>query len=1112
MSSTRATLNRSDGPAHPVNAKPGVGFTSMRPWCYDVSGRAGELVRLTIESTGLEGVTIAPGMRISYVVHPVFDATELDVRDSYAATSVCLDIVFADRSRLSATDIVDQHGVPATPGAQYDSKSIAVDQWTRKSFPLNSFVGATIDSVELTVLIPASVVGASARRRLIGYLDSIRVDSAARTPVDILDHVRTTRGTQSSDRFSRGNCAPLVAGGPHPFVFGLPMTDGGNRGWPYSYHEASRVDSRVRPHLQSFATSHIPSPWMGDRGVFQFFPSPSAYPDPSREARALAFDHDTEYDRPHLYAVTLDVGDGQTLTAELTAGTHSVWLRVTYPKATGDGAAISVGSIIFDQFDADGALMLSASAITGYVDGPGGMVRVPRMYVYAEVDSKVIDTHTYPDSDRAAVLGSITVDAAAGPVTLAVGTSFIGVDQARRNLELDRAGGTFDDVVRRARQRWLDALSVLDVDGASADQLTTLYSSLYRLNLYPTTAAENRGDVAQPDWCYATPFGDLAEPDQATRTGRAIVDGRLTVTDGFWDSYRTSWPLRTLLSPNKTAELLNGFVEHYRSGGWVSRWSAPGPADIMTGTSSDAVFADAALAGLGERGFDIFEAYDSCLRNATTPSDDPRVGRKGIDRSLFTGYADTRIHEGMSWTVDAAINDAAIAAFSGYLGRRYPGHPRHTEFVTNATWFTARAGRYAVMFDTETGFFRGREPDGSWRDESFDPRRWGTDYTETNAWGSAFTAPQDGAGLAALHGGNAPLEARLDTFYALAESGREEFRGGYPVIIHEMREARDTRMGMLALSNQPAHHIPYMYAFASRAGSRAHAKTQRIVTESVRRLFLGSEVGQGYPGDEDNGEMSAWYLWAASGLYPLTIGSGQYVLCAPSFRRMSWRLENGSVIDIVAPDADRHNIYIQAVRINGEPWSEIVVDRARLVHGARIDFELGPQPSEWAASSTPPSITALGEFPFFPADLTSPENAQRSASGGENAANAFDDDSSTPGAVLAPNEFVAWSFDEPTRISHYTITPKVAGALAWNVEVLDAQDRWQEVSTGRAEFRWERQTRVFAVGDLPEVLGVRIRVDRAATVVQLEWLELRHQTMPSSTASAECRPASSKGQ
>lgn len=1082
MAAIPTVIVRGDGPSVPVNAKPGVGFTSTRPLHYDFTESARTRVVAVLDDTGIEGRVVGPRDAFSYVLHPVFDASEPDVRDAYAATSVCVDLVFDDGSLLSTSRVVDQHGVPPTPVTQYQSQTISVDQWTRKSFALTEFVGRTITRVEFLAVVPPFLDESDRPRRILGYLDTIRVSPLTPTPSDPIDHVRTTRGTQSSDRFSRGNNAPLVSGGPHPFVFGLPMTDGGNRGWPYSYHEASRVDGdRIRPYLQSFATSHIPSPWMGDRGVFQFFPSPLAHPDPDRDVRALAFSHDDEYDRPHLYRVTLDAGDHGSIEAELTGGTHSVWLRATFP---GD-----VGSIIFDQFDGDGSLSLSDKAITGYVDGPGGLVRVPRMYVYVECSATILGTHDFPDHERAQVLGAVTIEASDGPVTLAVGTSFISVEQARRNLDFDRAGGGFDDVAARARDSWSAALKSLNVEGATADQLTTLYSSLYRVNLYPNAASENVGTDAEPRWRYASPFGDPEVPDGPTQTGRRIIDGQLTVTDGFWDSYRASWPLRTLLAPKETAELLNGFVEHYRTGGWVSRWSAPGPADIMTGTSSDAVFADAAIAGLADDGFDIFDAYDSCLRNATTPSDDPRVGRKGIHRSLFTGYADTQTHEGMSWTVDAAINDAAIAAFSEHLARLYPVHVRHDEFVENARWFGARAANYSLMFDGATGFFRGRESDGAWRRGDFDPRRWGIDYTETNAWGTTFTAPHDGSGLASLHGGQANFEAKLDEFFALPETGREEWRGGYPVIIHEMREGRDTRMGMLALSNQPAHHIPFMYAFASRPASAAHAKTQRVITDAVRRLFLGSEVGQGYPGDEDNGEMSAWYLWASSGLYPLTIGSGQYVLSAPSYPRMSWTLENGRRIDIVAPRAGGPNAYVQAVRINGEPWNEITIDRDRLTDGARIEFDLGPQPSQWAVGSTPPSITRKGQLPVVVADLTTPDAAEANAIGELDAPRAFDDDSATSGVVVGRGEVIGWQFDEPTTVTHYTATVGAAGFVDWDVEVCDAEGDWRSLGSTRAKFTWDRQTRIFAV-EGRGVLGVQLRPKSSVHVVQLELLRL----------------------
>ncbi|GED99420.1 GH92 family glycosyl hydrolase [Gordonia crocea] len=1126
-------LVRGVGPSYAVNAKPGVGLTSAHPWGFQVRARAGTAWRTVLDDTGLEGRLIPADSSLRFAVFPVFDADEPDVRDGYAATAVTVDLRFTDGTRLSDADPADQYGVAVDPAAQYRARMLAVDQWSSRTVSLAAAAGKTVDRVEVAGVVPARVAtpigGAGAPddgpRPQIGFLD--RVDIVATDPdtetgggTDPVDRVVTTRGTFSSDRFSRGGCAPLVAV-PHGFVFGLPMTDGGNRGWPYSYHEAGRVDSNppqdpstdsatVRPYLQSFATSHIPSPWMGDRGSFQVFPHPLAHPKPDRDDRALPFSHDDEFDRPHLYAVVLDDGMHAPIRAELTAGSHSVWLRATYGGDT--------GSLVFDQLDADGFLDLpdpvpgQRYVATAYVDGPGGLTHVPRMYVHVEVEGRVLSARRFPGHEREAVLGALTIglSPADRSVTVAIGTSHISLDQARRNLAHDRAAGSFDEVVEATRDRWSAVLGRLDVEGASADQLTTLYSSLYRVHLYPNDASEPTPDGPR----FASPFAYRPDVDDTpTHTGRRIVDGRLTVTDGFWDSYRASWPLRTLIAPTLTGRLLDGFVEHFRDGGWVSRWSAPAPADIMTGTSSDAVFADAAVAGIADLGdFDVIGAYDSCLRNATVPSPSRFVGRKGMAQSMFTGYADTEAHEGMSWTIDAAINDAAIAAFSRYLLERFPGHDRAEEFAANAVWFAARAARYALMFDESTGFFRGREPaaaGGGWRTGPFDPRNWGTDYTETNAWGTRFTAPQDGQGLAQLYGGRAELEAALDEFMALPETGRPEFMGGYPVVIHEMREARDTRMGMLALSNQPAHHIPFMYAFASREGSTAHAKTQAIVRDAVRRLFVGSDLGQGYPGDEDNGEMSAWYLLAASGLYPVTIGSGQFVLCAPSLPRLTWTLENGAQIDIVAHGFSSENVYVQAVRVDGKPWDSITIERERLTDGVVIEFELGSSPSDWAAGSVPPSLTAEGAQPAPPVDLTSPDGA--GALGADDAGHAFDDSSATAPAVLGAGGHVGWEFAGPTVVDHYTVTVVSPGTYAWEVQARGADGRWSPVGAQTAQFRWENQTRVFAVAPAVDavaaaggadtgggadagapgpVAALRLVVDDPMSLAQLEFLRL----------------------
>lgn len=258
------------------------------------------------------------------------------------------------------------------------------------------------------------------------------------------------------------------------------------------------------------------------------------------------------------------------------------------------------------------------------------------------------------------------------------------------------------------------------------------------------------------------------------------------------------------------------------------------------------------------------------------------------------------------------------------------------------------------MFHRELGFFLGRDADGSWRvsEADFDPAEWGHDYTETNAWGTAFTAPHDGTGLAALHGGEAGLGAALEMFFATPETADPSLVGSYGVVIHEMSEARDVRMGMLGLSNQPAHHIPLTYCFAGR-----HDDAHRIVVEARDRLFVGSELGQGYPGDEDNGEMSAWYLFAVLGLYTLVPGTGELVLTPPLLPRVVLHPEGRAhALEITAQNAGAP--YVREVRVDGERWDRIALPASVVATARSIAFVLSHEPTGWAADTRPTSASA----------------------------------------------------------------------------------------------------------------------------------------------------------
>ena len=344
-----------------------------------------------------------------------------------------------------------------------------------------------------------------------------------------------------------------------------------------------------------------------------------------------------------------------------------------------------------------------------------------------------------------------------------------------------------EDLREAAAAAWDERLRALEVDGELVDDeaRTTVASHLYRLNLYPNSGHENVGTADEPRWVHASPLLP-ADDHTDSRTGSVIVDGKIFVNNGFWDTYRTAWPLYSLLYPRLTAELVEGFLQHYREAGWIPRWSSPGFADCMVGTSSDIAFADALVKDVE---VDAETAYLAAVRNATVATDDTRVGRKSLDSAIFLGWTPVEEPEGLSWSIDGYINDYGIASMARWLldHDRLPDGYDRTRLTDELRWFTARATDYARLFRPDWRMFHGRRADGAWRVEhDFDPDDWGDDYTETNAWNMAVSVPHDGAGLAGLHGSRDQLGTMLETIFSRPETGRHE--GSYP-----RRHARDHR-------------------------------------------------------------------------------------------------------------------------------------------------------------------------------------------------------------------------------------------------------------------------------------------------------------------------------
>jgi len=1026
------------GPASSPTAKAGVGYTGLK--AFQIAGRH------TAEGRGHSAnkvfdvdVAVTADTELSYLVLPEFNREDL----SNPATYTAVDLAFTDGTFLSELKAVDQNGIVVSAAAQGASQTLYTAQWNKRTARIGKVAaGKTVDRILIAYDKPS---GPTAFR---AWYDDIALAEvpAPRPKEHLSEYAETRRGTQSSSDFSRGNNFPATAV-PHGFNFWTPVTNAGTTNWLYEYHRQNNAANR--PTLQAFSASHEPSPWMGDRQTFQVMPSAaSGVPDANRANRALAFGHENEVAKPYYYGVTFDNG----IKTELAPTDHAALFTFTF---TGDSS-----NLILDNVNGNAGLTVDAAnrTVSGWSDVNSGGLSAgwSRMFMYATVDAPVTASGMLPAGNRPST-GYLKFDTTQSKtVQMRIATSLISVEQAKHNLDLEiAADATLASVRDKAQALWDTKMRTVEVEGASADQLTTLYSNLYRLFLYPNSGFENTGSNAQPVYRHTVQSAVTSPASTPTQTGAPVKDGKVYLNNGFWDTYRTTWPAYSLLTPGQAGEMVDGFVQQFRDGGWISRWSAPGYANLMVGTSSDVAFADAYLKGVP--GIDAETAYRAAVRNATVAPPNANVGRKGLASSIFKRYTPSdATGEAMSWAMDGYINDYGIANMAQALAKK--GGPKAKEYAEQAEYFRNRAQNYVTMFDPSVDFFQGKDSAGAWRNppSSYDPRVWGYDYTETDGWNMAFHVPQDGQGLANLYGGRDGLAKKLDKFFATPETAT--FYGSYGGPIHEMYEARDVRMGQYGHSNQPSHHIIYMYDYVGQP-----YKTQKLVREATSRLYLGSEIGQGYPGDEDNGEMSAWQIFSALGFYPLQMGSPAYAIGSPLFTKATINLENGKKIVVNAPNNSRSNVYVQSLKVNGKKYNSTSLPHSLLADGATLDFKMGSSPSRWGTGkdAAPPSLTTGDAVANPLRDLTGPGRGTASDP-------ALVDDTSTT-QVTFGSQTPTWQYQfagAGEQATYYTLTSgAVAGdPKAWRLRGSYDGTTWTTIDE-RADqsFDWRQQTRPFKI-------------------------------------------------
>ncbi len=697
-----------------------------------------------------------------------------------------------------------------------------------------------------------------------------------------VDYVNILSGTLSKFELSTGNTYPAVAV-PWGAHFWTPQTGRNGDGWTYRYDAT---------HIRGLKQTHQPSPWINDYGAFSLMPVTTG-PYFEGKERESWFSHKAEIAKPYYYSVYLADHD---VTAELTPTSHAAAFRLTYPE-------METSYLVVDAFDGGQVSLLDRNTIVGYsTHNHGGVGEAFHNWFIIVSDTPM---QQYPATDNVLLVGFPTERGQ--QVNLKVASSFISTDQARLNLkELE---GGFDDVKAQARETWNTTLGRVEVEDGNIDHLRTFYSCLYRALLFPR-------DISEID--------ANGERVHYSPHNCKIEKGHFFTDTGFWDTFRSLFPLMNLIYPEVSAQVQEGLVNDYLESGFLPEWASPGHRSCMVGNNSASVVADAWISGI--RGYDSEKLWEAVTHGAHAVHPTVRsTGRLGWEFYDSLGYVpcDVGIKENAARTLEYAYNDWCIYTFGKALGKS------EEEIAP----YLKAAGNYRNIFDAEYKLMNGRKADGSFS-RPFSPLKWGGDFTEGNSLHYSWSVFHDIQGLIDLMGGEKEFNAQMDTVFAMPPKYDDSYYG-FP--IHEITEMTVMGMGNYAHGNQPIQHMLYLYDWSGQPW-----KTQARVREAMEKLY--SPWADGYCGDEDNGQTSAWYVFSALGFYPVCPASGEYALGTPLFKKVTLHLPGGDVV-IDAPDNGPESFYVKSLKLNGKAWTHNYLRQSDLQKGARLQFTLSSEPS-----------------------------------------------------------------------------------------------------------------------------------------------------------------------
>lgn len=715
---------------------------------------------------------------------------------------------------------------------------------------------------------------------------------------DLVQYVNTLQGTNSTYELSWGNTYPTTAV-PYPMNSWSPQTGKNGDGWKYQYSATT---------IRGFQPTHQCSPWVGDYGVFSLMPVSELVVEESK--RATPFSHEKEVAKPHYYKVTLENG----ITTEFSPTTRSAHFRFSFP-AKGDAFLVLDGYTKTSQVQID----VANHRITGYVHNGAFSPKTHKNYFIIQFDKPFVSYGTWENrkntiqknnlSREGEGIGAYVQFAKGSKVQAKVSTSYISPEQAEVTMTRELGKHSSVEVTKQAAADvWNQLLNRVLVEGGTEEDMKTFYSCMFRANLFSHKFYEEKEDGSP---YYYSPYDEK------------IHDGYMFTDNGFWDTFRSQFPLTNILHPTMQGQYMQALLDAQEQCGWLPSWSFPSETGGMVGNHSISLLTDAWAKGI--RTFDPEKALKAYAHEAMNKGPwggaNGRVRWKDYYQLGYIPYPESM--GSTAQTLEYCYDD-----FCAYQLAKMTGNKFYEEV------FARQIYNYKNVYDPSVGFMRGRKLDGSWAD--FDAFEWGGPYCEGNAWHYNWSVFHDVQELIDLTGGDERFVAKIDSVFALP--GIVKY-GTYGTKIHEMLEMELAKMGQYAQGNQPIQHMIYLYSYAGQPW-----KTQYWIRQVMDRLYNSSE--NGYPGDEDQGGMSSWYVLSALGIYSVCPGTDEYVLGSPKFRKATITMEDGKKFVIEAKGNSKDNVYIQNATLNGKRHTRNYIHYSDIVNGGVLELQMGNQPEK----------------------------------------------------------------------------------------------------------------------------------------------------------------------